>query len=87
MKGTKLVFLLVDIIDAEEGTGEGGGFAEGYEEGFVDLTLGVDEDTTKEEDKTANGEDGGSDKLEIGFHDSSKIINIIYIILVQKVPK
>jgi hypothetical protein len=78
---------LIHVVNSEQCTGEGGGFAEGYEEGFVDLTLGVDEYTTKEEDETANGEDGGSDKLEIGFHDSSKIINIIYIILVQKVPK
>ena len=82
-----LVFLLVNVVDAEQSTCKCRSLAEGYEEGFVDLTLGVDEDTTKEEDETANGEDGGSDKLEIGFHDSSKIINIIYIILVQKVPK
>ena len=57
----QLLFLLVDIVDAEEGTGEGGGFAEGYEEGFVDLTLGVDEDAAKEQDEAADGEDCGGD--------------------------
>ena len=48
VKGTKLVFLLVNVVNAEEGTSEGGSFAEGYKDGFVDLALGVDEDATKE---------------------------------------
>ena len=53
-----LLLSTINIINSKQSAGEGGGFAEGYEEGFVDLTLGVDEDTTKEEDETANGEDG-----------------------------
>ena len=46
-----LTFLFVDVVDAEEGAGKGGGFAEGYEEGLVDLALGVDEDAAEEEDE------------------------------------
>ena len=48
---TKSTFLFVDVVDAEEGTGKGGGFAEGYEEGLMDLALGVNEDAAEEEDE------------------------------------
>ena len=54
-----LSFPLIDIINSEQSAGEGGCFAEGYEEGFVDLSLRVDEDATKEENETSDGEDKG----------------------------
>ena len=46
--GCLLVF--VDIIDAEEGTGESCGFAEGYQERGVDFSLRVNKDTAEEKD-------------------------------------
>ena len=55
----QLVFLLIDVVNAEEGAGEGGGFAESHKEGFVDLALGVDEDAAKEKNEASDGEDKG----------------------------
>ena len=43
-----ILLFLIDVVDAHEGAGEGGYFAEGYEERFVDLALGVDEDAAIE---------------------------------------
>ena len=43
---------LVDVVDAEECAGEGGGLAEGYEEGFMDLSLRVDKEAAEEEDES-----------------------------------
>ena len=54
-----LILFLIDVVDAHEGAGEGGDFAEGYEEGFVDLALGVDKDAAIEHYETTDGEDGG----------------------------
>ena len=54
-----LLLALVNVVNAEECTGEGGGFAEGYKEGFVDLALGVDEDAAKEKNEASDGEDKG----------------------------
>ena len=62
-KGERL-FFLIDVVDAHEGAGEGGDFAEGYEEGFVDLALGVDEDATKEHYQAAYTEEGGGEELD-----------------------
>ena len=52
-----LSFTAVDVVDTEERTGEGGGFAEGNEQSLVDLSLRVDEDAAEEEDEAADGED------------------------------
>ena len=60
---SQLVFwssaFLVNVIYSEQGAGKGGGFAEGYKEGFVDLALGVNEDATKEKNEASDGEDKG----------------------------
>ena len=56
-KWTKLIFLLVDIVDAEEGTGESCGFAEGYQERGVDFSLRVDKDTAEEENQSTYWKD------------------------------
>ena len=52
--------MFIDIVDAEEGTGEGGCLAEGDEKGGVNLALRVDEDSTEEKDEASDGEEGGS---------------------------
>jgi hypothetical protein len=61
------LFFLVDVVDAHEGAGEGGYFAEGYEEGFVDLALGVDEDSAIEHYEATYTEDGGGEELDGKF--------------------
>ena len=61
------LFFLVDVVDAHEGAGEGGYFAEGYEEGFVDLALGVDEDTAIEHYEATYTEEGGGEELDGKF--------------------
>ena len=43
--------LFVIVVYSKQTTGEGGGFAEGYEEGLMDLALGVNEDAAEEEDE------------------------------------
>ena len=52
-----LLLTLIHVVDTEEGTGEGSGFAEGYKERGVDLALWVDEDAAKEENQPSDGED------------------------------
>ena len=54
-----LFLLFVTIIDTKQSAGEGGCFAEGYKEGFVDLALRVDEDAAKEQYQTSDGENKG----------------------------
>ena len=61
------LFFLVDVVDAHEGAGEGGYFAEGYEEGFVDLALGVDKDSAIEHYEATYTEDGGGEELDGKF--------------------
>ena len=65
-----LLFMFVRIINTHEGTREGCDFAEGYEQGLMDLSLRVDIDATEEENEASKGEDGGSKQLyvEILFH-------------------
>ena len=62
------LFFLIDIVYTHESAGEGGYFAEGYEEGFVDLALGVDEDAAKEHYQAAYGKEGGGEELDGEFH-------------------
>ena len=50
-----MLFLLIDVIDTHECTGEGGYFAEGYEQGFMYLALRVDKDTAEEHYQASNG--------------------------------
>ena len=59
----ELSFSLVDVVDTKEGAGEGGGFAEGYKEGLVDLSLRVDEGSAKEQDQTSKRENKGGYEL------------------------
>ena len=59
----QLVFLLVNVIYSEQCPCKGGGFAEGYKEGLVDLALGGNEDAAKEQYQTSDGEDKGCDEL------------------------
>ena len=58
-----MVFHFINIINSKQGTGEGGEFAEGYEEGLMDLSLRVDIHPAKEEYEPANGEHGGCQEL------------------------
>ena len=60
VKGTKLVFLLVNVVDAHQRAGEGGDFPERDEERFMDLAFGVNEDSAEEEDEAAKGQNCGS---------------------------
>ena len=50
--------LLIDIVDSEEGSGEGAGLAKSDEKGGVDLALRVNEDATEEENKASERKDG-----------------------------
>ena len=59
----ELSFSLVDVVDTKESTGEGSGLSEGYEEGFVDLSLRVDEGSAKEQDQTSKRENKGGYEL------------------------
>ena len=59
----ELSFSLVDVVNTEEGAGEGGGLSEGYKEGFVDLSLRVDEGSAKEQDQTSKRENKGGYEL------------------------
>ena len=59
----ELSFAFVNIVYPEEGAGEGSGLSEGYKEGFVDLTLRVDEGSAKEQDQTSKREDKGGYEL------------------------
>ena len=58
-----LTLLFINVIYSKQGSGEGGGFAEGYQEGFVDLPLRFDEDTTEEEYQSSDGEHKGCYEL------------------------
>ena len=62
------LFFLIDVIYSHQSAGEGGDFAEGYEEGFVDLALGVDEDAAIEHYQAADTEEGGGEELDGEFH-------------------
>ena len=67
----KTLFLLfVTIIDTKQSAGKGGGFAEGYKEGLVDLTEGFNIDSAEEQNEASKGEDGGGDELyvKLVFH-------------------
>ena len=67
-RGFKLFFLFVYVINAEECTGKGGSFAECDKEGFVDLSLRVDEDSAEEENQPTDGEDKRCYELDVGLH-------------------
>ena len=53
----------INVINTEECTSEGGCFSEGYKERFMDLALGVDEDSAEEEDEAAYTQNGCGDEL------------------------
>ena len=52
-----LSFTAVDVINSKQSAGEGGGLAEGYKEGFVDLSLRVNKDAAEEKYETSDRED------------------------------
>ena len=59
----ELSFAFVNIVDSKQCAGEGSGFSEGNEQGFVDLSLRVDEGSAKEQDQTSKREDKGGYEL------------------------
>ncbi|MBO4518442.1 MAG: hypothetical protein J5704_00210 [Paludibacteraceae bacterium] len=63
-----LFTFFIDIIYPEECTGKGGGLAECDKEGFVDLSLRVDEDSAEEKDQPTDGEDKRCYELDVGLH-------------------
>lgn len=64
---------LVDVVDAEECAGECGGLAEGYKKALMNLSLWVDKNAAKEEDKTSDREErSGKELYEVfAFHGKS----------------
>ena len=64
----KLFAFFIDVVDAEECAGKGGGLAESYQKGLVDLSLRVNEDATEEENQPSDGEDKRCYELEFDFH-------------------
>ena len=51
------MFVLVRVVDSEEGTCKGCNFAEADEQRLMDLALWLYEDTAEEEDETSEGKD------------------------------
>ena len=58
-----LAFSLVDIIDAEQRSRKGGGFAKGYQEGFVDLSLRGYKHPAEQEYQSPDGKHKGCYEL------------------------
>ena len=54
-----MIFYFINIVNSEQGAGEGRCLTEGDEEGLVDLARRIDGGSPKEEDESADGEDGG----------------------------
>ena len=52
-----LFFLFVNIVYSEKRTCKGSGFAEGYKQGLVDLSLRIDKDAAEEQNQASDGED------------------------------
>ena len=63
-----LSFTAIDVVDTEERTCEGGGLAEGYKEGFVDLSLRINKDAAEEKYEASDREDKCCYELEFNFH-------------------
>ena len=63
-----LFTFFIDIVNPEESTGKGGGLAECDKEGFVNLSLRVDEDAAEEENQPTDGEDKRCYELDVGLH-------------------
>ena len=59
----ELSFAFVNIVYPKESSGEGSGLSEGYKEGFVDLSLRVDESSAKEQNQTSKRENKGGYEL------------------------
>ena len=64
------MFEFVRIIDAHQCAGEGGYFAESYEECLVDLSLRVDIDAAEEHNQSSDGQNRCRDELYVDavFH-------------------
>ena len=60
---TILFLFLIDIIYSKQCSRKGRRLAEGYQEGFVDLALRVDEDAAEEKDEAPDGEHKGCYEL------------------------
>ena len=50
--------MFIDVIYSKQTASESGGFSEGDEDGFVDLSVRLYEDAAEEHHKTAQGEHG-----------------------------
>ena len=59
----ELPFAFVNIVYSKQCAGEGSGLSKGYKEGFVDLSLRVDEGSAKEQDQTSKRENKGGYEL------------------------
>ena len=57
------VFLFIKIVDTHDGAGKGGNFAEGDEDGFVDLSGGCDVCAAEEKGESSKSQNGGCDQL------------------------
>jgi len=55
------LFSFINIVDAEQCSGEGAGLAKSDEQGGVDFSLRVDEDATEEKDEASEGKDGSGE--------------------------
>ncbi len=66
MKSERWLFsVFINIIDTKQRACEGGDLSEADEEGLVDLSLRVNEDTAEEHDQSSKGEDSGSEELYV----------------------
>ena len=53
--------MLINVIDAEEGSCESGNLSKTDKEGLVDLSVRLNKNPAEEEYQPANGEGGGSE--------------------------
>jgi len=61
------VFECIMIVNAYDRPCEGGDLSEAHQDGLVDLSLRCDESSDKEERDAGEGEEEGSDELQITF--------------------
>ena len=68
---TTLFFVTVDIIYSEQGAGKGSDLAKADQKGVMDLAVRLDIHAAKKHRQTSDGEDCGSEKLDVNsFHKS-----------------
>ena len=68
-KCTTLFLVTVDIVYSEQGAGKGCDLAKADQKGVMDLAVRLDIHAAKEHRQTSDGEDSGSQKLDVNsFH-------------------